>query len=505
MAQEVILNSNTYTDGTSDEGVGKKYLANDGHRTNFIPLFTDMLVEQTAVATNASNAATSETNAATSETNAALSATKLTGTSTTSLLIESTSKVFITQTSKFFEVGRWLLITSDANTSNYMAGQVTVYSGTSLTVNITNIGGSGTFADWTITVAGVSGVDGSLLDWTADQGVQNIHPNNYDTSNIDSLITRNSNNISLLHFYRASDHALSVQDFIDGFMDEYEDETGVDTATSTNERHDADASVYTNAYIHGDILNASLTFDGAYDVSGQETTPEGVFIGDSGTKMYVVGQTGDDVNQYTLTTAWDVLGTVTFNGAYDVSGQESFPTGLAFNSDGTKMYVVGTTGVDVNQYTLTTAWDVLGTVTFNGAYDVSGQDNQPRGIFFGNGDNNMYIAGWQGDDINQYTIAYGLIMTLYSNAFTALSQPDSANIVVYEDDVDPVTINTDLIASVSRDGGTTYSTVTLSLVGQNIYAGEVDISGQPAGTSVKYKLLTTTAEMKIHGVSVQWA
>lgn len=92
---------------------------------------------------------------------AAASAAKLTGTSTTSLAIAVASKVFTTQASKFFEAGRWLLATSDADPTNYMHGQVTSYSGTTLTLNVTNIGGSGTFADWTITVAGTRGATGA--------------------------------------------------------------------------------------------------------------------------------------------------------------------------------------------------------------------------------------------------------------------------------------------------------------------------------------------------------
>ena len=91
----------------------------------------------------------------------AANAAKLTGTSTTSLAIAVASKGFTTQASKFFTVGYWLLITSDADTTNYMHGQVTAYSGTSLTVNVTNIGGTGTFADWTISVSGTRGAIGS--------------------------------------------------------------------------------------------------------------------------------------------------------------------------------------------------------------------------------------------------------------------------------------------------------------------------------------------------------
>jgi len=42
-----------------------------------------------------------------------------------------------------------------------MHGQVTSYSSTTLVVNVTNIGGSGTHADWTITVSGTRGATGA--------------------------------------------------------------------------------------------------------------------------------------------------------------------------------------------------------------------------------------------------------------------------------------------------------------------------------------------------------
>ena len=46
------------------------------------------------------------------------------------------------------------------------------------------------------------------------------------------------------------------------------------------------------------------------------------------------------------------------NKSFDVSGEETNPGSLFFKSDGTKMYVTGTAGDDVNEYALSTAWDV---------------------------------------------------------------------------------------------------------------------------------------------------
>ena len=73
--------------------------------------------------------------------------------------------------------------------------------------------------------------------------------------------------------------------------------------------------------------------------------------------MFVVGSAGRDVNEYTLSTGFDVS-TASFVDSFSVSGQEINPVGLAFNNDGTKMFVVGYAGKDVNEYTLSTGFDV---------------------------------------------------------------------------------------------------------------------------------------------------
>ena len=40
------------------------------------------------------------------------------------------------------------------------------------------------------------------------------------------------------------------------------------------------------------------------------------------------------------------------------SNKELYPTGLEFNTDGDKMYITGTQGSNVTQYSLTTPFDV---------------------------------------------------------------------------------------------------------------------------------------------------
>lgn len=84
----------------------------------------------------------------------------LSGTSTTSLSIATGSKTFVTQSGKTWSVGQRLRAVSD-DATKLMEGEVTAYSGTSLTLAVDYIEGSGTHSDWNISLAGARGASGS--------------------------------------------------------------------------------------------------------------------------------------------------------------------------------------------------------------------------------------------------------------------------------------------------------------------------------------------------------
>ncbi|MDB4081806.1 autotransporter domain-containing protein [Candidatus Pelagibacter sp.] len=150
---------------------------------------------------------------------------------------------------------------------------------------------------------------------------------------------------------------------------------------------------------------AAATFVDSFDVSGQDTNPRGLRFNNDGTKMFLVGNDGEDVNEYTLSTGFDVS-SASFVDSFDVSGQDTGPVSIAFNNDGTKMFVSGNAGDDINEYTLTTGFDVS-SASFVDSFDVSVQDTNPKGITFNNDGTNMFVSGNAGDDINEYTLTTG--------------------------------------------------------------------------------------------------
>lgn len=126
-------------------------------------------VTATTQATNASNsasaAASSASSASASATAAAASASQaagtLLGTSATSNSIGTGSKSFTTQSGLALGAGGFVTIAQTSSPGNYMHGQVTSYSGTSLVVNVLDTGGSGTIAAWTITTSSPQGPAGA--------------------------------------------------------------------------------------------------------------------------------------------------------------------------------------------------------------------------------------------------------------------------------------------------------------------------------------------------------
>jgi DNA-binding beta-propeller fold protein YncE len=147
-----------------------------------------------------------------------------------------------------------------------------------------------------------------------------------------------------------------------------------------------------------------------FSAAAQETNVQDVFFKPDGTKMYVVGSEGDNVNEYNLSTAWNVS-SASYLQNFSVSAQDSYPTGIFFKPDGTKMYVVGDTGDSVYEYDLSTAWDIS-TASFLQILLVSSQETAPHGISFKPDGLKMYVIGQSGDDITEYDLGAMSTITL---------------------------------------------------------------------------------------------
>ena len=101
-------------------------------------------------------------------------------------------------------------------------------------------------------------------------------------------------------------------------------------------------------------------------------------------------------------------------------------------------------------------------------------------------------------------------MVLTSNETEAEAIPTDGKLIILEEDVEAITVNTDLKAWVSRDDGSTYTQLTLVDEGdfddsKRILVGDDDISAQPSDKTMRYKLTThNEKELKIHATGLLW-
>ena len=139
-------------------------------------------------------------------------------------------------------------------------------------------------------------------------------------------------------------------------------------------------------------------------VTSQEATPQGLFFKPDGTKFYICGSTNDTVYQYSLSVAWDVSTASYDSISKSVAAQETQPHGLVFKPDGTKMYVVGPGGRSVFEYDLSTAWDVS-SASYSQSFSVASQETSPRGLAFSQDGSYMFICGQVSDAAFKYTLS----------------------------------------------------------------------------------------------------
>lgn len=154
-------------------------------------------------------------------------------------------------------------------------------------------------------------------------------------------------------------------------------------------------------------LTSGVTFDGSpFSLTGEMSFPTDITFNNTGTKMYVTGLNTNAVHQYNLGASFDVTSGVSYDGRLPVLSQEGSPTDMAFNATGTKLFILGTDDAEINQYTLANPYDVTTGVSFDGSpFSVSDQDTDPEGFAFNSTGSKVFVLGNTGETVSQYTLS----------------------------------------------------------------------------------------------------
>ena len=164
-------------------------------------------------------------------------------------------------------------------------------------------------------------------------------------------------------------------------------------------------------------------------VNSQETGMHSMTFNSDGTKFFTCGYSGKDINEYTLSTAYD-LGTTSFVDSYAVNSQlTGNPYGLDFKTDGTEMYVTDSATSNVQQYTLSTGFDVS-TASHTRTFDTS-RDDTGHGIRFKPDGTKMYVVSGVSDRTDQFSLSTA--WNISTASFDSVSLDHSSNNTAPED------------------------------------------------------------------------
>ena len=182
--------------------------------------------------------------------------------------------------------------------------------------------------------------------------------------------------------------------------------------------------------VNFDISTASYN-SVSFSIAAQSTSVDAVAFNLDGSKMFMIA---DKVYQYSLSTNFD-LSTASYDSvSFDISGQDSSPDGFAFNSDGSKMYMLGYK--TLYQYTLSTNFD-LSTASYDSVtFDASQQGAEPTGLAFNADGSKMYLAENGKKVINQYTLStpFDISTISYNSVAFSISEGFSLSQVAFSPD-----------------------------------------------------------------------
>ena len=185
-----------------------------------------------------------------------------------------------------------------------------------------------------------------------------------------------------------------------------------------------------------DISTASYGGNGERFSALQDTSPRGMAFSNDGLKMFVVGDTNNNINQYALSSPFDVS---TANFTTATLTPDRFPKGMAFSNDGTKMFVVSSVKSAINQYTLSIPFDLFNATFVASPLDISEQDTYPKDMAFSNDGTKMFVIGARANTINQYTLSapFDLFNATYDGdgeRFSVSSQDDDPAGMTFSND-----------------------------------------------------------------------
>ena len=163
---------------------------------------------------------------------------------------------------------------------------------------------------------------------------------------------------------------------------------------------------------------STAVFSQAFNFTTYDTFATGAVLNPTGTKLFVVGESSDKVHEFALVTPYD-LGSASILRNFDLKvGGFARATSVTFSPDGLNMYTSDRDYQGIQQYTLTTAFNVS-TASYTRTFSTASREVAPTGVEFNGDGTKMFVCGFDTDKVDEYTLttAYDISSASFSQEF----------------------------------------------------------------------------------------
>ena len=352
---------------------------------------------------------------------------------------------------------------------------------------------------------------GTIPDARVSASAVSQHATSFDDNKI-------VNDISTLALRQASNENKGAYNTNSMFVDVFQDDTGIASHT-TSARNSSE-------YVSTAVVNVQplVSFSGATAIGNmtQDAGLSSAIDGTLGGAGYVNGARKDPSTGATIGVDWGsgnshaitrakIWGVNNYGIAGNTSNRYGKLQGSNNNSSWTDLFTISNISTNAGTNTANTVTHDVNHLTGDTFSDISTAYRYHRWLFEGD------VNGGTVSEIQFFTGTGGTTTNatgnFISNAITAPSSTSSMGaIITYQDQSGTNALNTDIVLQLSADGGSNYSTATLTALpdfSTGIKMAKVNDLAVTAGTSLKYKIsfanqASGTKEARIRGVALQY-
>jgi uncharacterized protein YhjY with autotransporter beta-barrel domain len=157
--------------------------------------------------------------------------------------------------------------------------------------------------------------------------------------------------------------------------------------------------------------------------------PNGLIFNDDGFKLYVVDADTDKVFEIELTAPYDMNGPIRSVERLNIAAEGTAPSDIAFNADGTKFFILDRGNKSLFEYSLAAAYDLTTSTGYTGnSFNFTTEENFPEGFEFNSDGSKIFMVGTGDNAVFAYDI--GETSSDSSDSSDLLSNPSNNKDVV---------------------------------------------------------------------------